>query len=211
MRSNLIYLDNASTSFPKPPEVLKEIKSYLNDFGVTPSRGDNFFSNKAEELVSKTRKKLSTLLGVENYNKVSFTMNATHSLNIVIHGFLNEGDHALVCNFSHNAVIRPLELLRKQKNFSFDKFEINENGEIDTNQLRKLFRNKTKLLILNHVSNVIGVKSPLEQINNICKENNFPILLDVTQSIIYEDLEIEKWGIDFVAGLVIKVYLALLV
>lgn len=200
MHSNLIYLDNASTSFPKHPHVLKQIRTYINDFGVTPGRGDNILSNKAEEIVSQTRKTLAALLGVTNHNKMSFTINATRSLNTVIQGFLNKSDHALVCNFSHNSVIRPLAQLCKQQNVSFDRFKIDENGKIDTDQLKTLVRPETKLLILNHASNVIGVKAPLEQINNICKENNIPILLDVIQSIMHEDLEIEKWEIDFVAG-----------
>jgi cysteine desulfurase family protein len=200
MHHNLIYLDNASTSFPKPPEVLKQIENYINNFGVTPAHSDNQLSNQAEAIVLQTRKKLAILLGVTDHKKVSFTINATHSLNTVIQGFLREGDHALICNFSHNSAIRPLEQLRRQKNISFDRFTIDEHGKIDSNKFKRLIRPETKLIILNHVSNVLGVKAPLEQINNICKKKRIPILLDVTQSIVYEDLEIEKMGIDFVAG-----------
>lgn len=196
----MIYLDNASTSFPKPPQVAQEISKYLNDFGVSPGRGSYSLADKADNLVLETRKALASLLGVSQESRVAFTMNATHALNTVIQGFLDRGDHALACSFSHNSVIRPLETLRRDKGNNFNRYKIDQEGQINEVEFRALFRPETKLVILNHASNVLGVKAPLKQIVSIAKEYGAAILLDLTQSLVYEDCELESWGIDFAAG-----------
>ncbi len=105
----MLYLDNASTYHPKPDVVHRSIKSFIQNIGASPGRGSYKSSLVASELVKDTRKKLGSLFGIEDYNLISFANNATGAINLGIKGFLKENDHALICDNSHNSVVRPLE------------------------------------------------------------------------------------------------------
>ncbi|MGL4348369.1 MAG: aminotransferase class V-fold PLP-dependent enzyme [Chlamydiales bacterium] len=131
------YFDHASTSFPKPVEVLERIKTYLTQFGVSPGRGSYFLSQKAEQWVEETREKLAKLLKIQETTHISFTMNATHSLNIVIKNFLKPNDHVLICRYSHNAILRPLDRLKQEKRIKYDVIPINEQGIVDLEFIQK--------------------------------------------------------------------------
>jgi len=196
----VVYLDNASTSFPKPQEVSETIHHYLSSFAASPGRGSYDLSAKAEEMVENTRVRLAKLINAEKANGVVFTGNATHSLNLVIKGVLNQGDHALVCSYSHNSSIRPLDRLRREGTVSYDIFTVDQNGEVDMDHFRSLLQEQTRLVVCNHASNVLGVAANLEPIVDICREKGILLLLDSTQSLGYFPIDVQKTPFDFVAG-----------
>lgn len=196
----MIYFDNASTSFPKPPEVISSINDYLNDYGVSPGRGVYSLSDKAEDLIAKTREQLAGLVGGAHADHLVFTNNATHSLNIVIKGFLKPGDHVLICSYSHNSVIRPVDTLKRKGLITYDVFTIDSNGDVDFDLFASSFKSNTRLVICNHASNVIGVVSPVLKLAEVCKNFGAAFLLDCTQSLVYLPINMEAMPIDFLAG-----------
>jgi len=196
----MIYLDNASTSFPKPREVSFAIQEYLNNYGVTPGRGSYYLAHKAEELVIQTREMLAQLIGAKKETHVVFTQNATHSLNLVIKGFLKQGDHVLICSYSHNSVIRPIDTLKRKGLITYDIFEVNPDGSIDKNYFCSLIKENTRLVIGNHASNVIGVISQILDIAPHCQSKNIRFMLDCTQSVGYASIDVDNMPIDFLAG-----------
>lgn len=196
----MIYLDNASTSFPKPPQVIQTLGNYMQHFAVSPGRGTHYLAQQAEEMMLETRQLVANLLNVASSDHIVFCNNATHALNIVIKGGLTQGDHVLTCNYSHNSVLRPLESLSRQNIITFDMFTIDANGAFDLAAVERQIKPNTKMIILNYASNVIGVKAPVQVVAEICKKHKILFLLDVTQAIIYEEIDINKLPVDFLAG-----------
>lgn len=196
----MIYLDNASTSYPKPQLVMDGIHKYMNNFGVSPNRSMHKLANQASILLDETRQMIADLIKAEDKNHIVFTNNATHALNFAIKGVLKQEDHVLVCNYSHNSVLRPLEHLKRLNKINYDFFEIDQNGDIDFNAVKSKIRSNTRLVIMNHASNVIGVKSSSKEMSKFCKKHDLLFLLDVTQSIIYEPINVKEEDIDLIAG-----------
>ena len=196
----MIYFDNASTSWPKPKEVLDGISSYFHQIGVSPSRGGYQQAIRADQIVFETRILLANLFNILDPDHVCFTLNATQSLNIVLKGLLKDGDHVLISNFEHNSIIRPLEKLGKTKNITYSIYECNKEGFFDSQQIEKLITDKTKLIICNHASNVIGVLNPLKNISQIAQKHNLLFLVDCAQTAGHIKIDVEKYKIDFLAG-----------
>lgn len=196
----MIYLDHASTSYPKPQAVLDEINFYLTNIGVSPGRGSYTRQNKATDYVNTVRLQIAELFHIKKSHHISFTHNATHSLNIVLKGYLKENDHVLVCSFSHNSVIRPLSNLKHTKNIAYDVFEVGEDGKIDMETFHNLIRPNTVLVVFNHASNVIGVRAQFEKVLPLLTKRKIATMLDVTQTAGIIPLDIEALGVDFVVG-----------
>lgn len=196
----MIYLDNASTSFPKPPEVLSYIENYLNNFGVSPNRGSYTAAVQADRWVLDAREKLVALIGGSNPHYLAFTQNATYALNFIIKGTLKPGDHVLICSYSHNSVVRPVATLQKQGIVDFTVFEVDPFGKIDWEDYKKKFRPNTKLVIANHASNVLGVISPVHEMAAIAKSKGALFLLDCTQTVGYFPVDIQTSAFDFIAA-----------
>lgn len=190
------YLDQASTSYPKPPEVPIFIQEYLTHCGVSPGRGNHYLAVKADQLVEKTRKDLAKLLNIQRAENLIFTHNATHSLNLILKGFLRPQDHVLLCQYSHNAALRPLEAL-KQRGISYDIVPIDEEGNVDLHQLQSKCNARTRLLIATEASNVIGTLADFQEAFSLCRSRSIAILIDTTQSLGYTQL---RESVDFLVG-----------
>ncbi len=194
------YFDHASTSFPKPPEVLEHIQTYLTHFGASPGRGSHFLAQKTEQWVEKTRTTLAQILSIPNSSHIAFTMNATQGLNMVIKGFIKPKSHILICRYSHNAVLRPLEKLAQEREVSYDVVPVDTEGRVDMEFIRTHMRNETVLFIATGASNVIGVKADFTEAFAYCKTKGVKILFDCTQSLGYERGIIDRSPIDFLVG-----------
>lgn len=196
----MIYFDNASTSWPKPQAILDGIEFYFNHIGVNPSRGGYQRAVCAEQIVSETRGLLADMFKIKDPHHLCFTLNATHALNIVLKGLLKPGDHVLISNFEHNSVLRPLAKMVQNQGVSYTVYESDEDGIFDSRYIETLITDKTKLIICNHASNVIGVLNPLENITRIAKKYNLLVLVDCAQTAGHIEIDVEKYGIDFLAG-----------
>jgi len=180
---SIIYFDNAATSFPKPPAVIEAVVNYLTKIGANPGRSGHYLAIKAGELIYHTRKSIAYMFGVKNPMQVIFTSNATHSLNLAIKGIIKTGNHVITTSMEHNSTIRPLNELVKAGVIELDIIQaVKETGLIDPLQIEQLIKNNTKVVVINHGSNVTGCAQDLKKIGEICKTNNLTLIVDCAQT-----------------------------
>ena len=176
-----IYLDNASTTFPKAPNVANAMSDYLTNYGININRGSYALAYDVEDIIYTTRQRLNTLFNGHDPSHVTFTQNVTMSLNMVIKGLLKAGDHILVSSMEHNAVMRPLTQ-QLDKGITFDIVPCDVTGSIQLESIETLIRPNTVAMIINHASNVCGTVQPIESIGAICKAHNLHFILDAAQT-----------------------------
>ena len=199
MAESVIYLDNAATTFPKPSSVLNEmIETYIR-IGVSPGRGSYDLSVEAEEFVNRVRLQISNFFGNDDPSRVVFTYNATDALNLLIQGLIEPGCHVISSRLEHNSVLRPLHHFQELGTIRFDLVPFDSQGFIDPEEIARAITSKTRFVILNHGSNVLGTVQPVEQIGALCKERGIPLILDVTQTAGILPIYMRKWGVNAVA------------
>ena len=183
-----IYLDNASTTFPKPQAVADAVYQYITQTGTNISRGTCAAS--IEDLVFATREQLCRFFGGEDSKNVVFTKNITESLNIIIKGLLHSGDHVLVTAMEHNAVMRPLQQIGTELTagnaptdaITFSRIPCDADGALRLDALPQLVRPNTKAIIMTHASNVCGTVQPLAQVGSFCHEHGLQFIVDSAQT-----------------------------
>ena len=190
-----IYLDNASTSFPKAPTVATAMSDYITNRGININRGSYALAYDVEDIIYTTRQRLNTLFNGHDPSHVIFTQNVTMSLNMVIKGLLKSGDHVLVSSMEHNAVMRPLTQLL-DKGITFDTIPCDSTGFIQMDSIEPLIRPNTVALIINHASNVCGTIQPLESIGPICKAHNLQFIVDAAQTAGVIPIDVKACHID---------------
>ena len=190
-----IYLDNASTSFPKAPTVATAMSDYITNRGININRGSYSLAYDVEDTIYTTRQRLHTLFNGHDPSHVIFTQNVTMSLNMVIKGLLKAGDHVLVSSMEHNAVMRPLTQLL-DKGITFDIIPCDVTGSIELDSIKSLIRPNTVAIITNHASNVCGTIQPLESIGSICKAHNLQFIVDAAQTAGVISIDVKACHID---------------
>lgn len=192
---NYIYLDNASTTFPKAPNVASAMADYITNCGININRGSYALAYDVEDIIYTTRQRLHTLFNGHDPSHVIFTQNVTMSLNMVIKGLLKAGDHVLVSSMEHNAVMRPLTQLL-DKDITFDTIPCDATGSIQMESIEPLIRPNTVALIINHASNVCGTIQPLKSIVPICKAHNLQFIVDAAQTAGVIPIDVKACHID---------------
>ena len=190
-----IYLDNASTSFPKAPTVATAMSDYITNRGININRGSYALAYDVEDIIYTTRQRLNTLFNGHDPSHVVFTQNVTMSLNMVIKGLLKAGDHVLVSSMEHNAVMRPLTQLL-DKGITFDIIPCDKTGSIQLESMDSLIRPNTVAMIINHASNVCGTIQPLESIGPICKAHSLQFIVDAAQTAGVIPIDVKACHID---------------
>ena len=190
-----IYLDNASTSFPKAPTVATAMSDYITNRGININRGSYALAYDVEDIIYTTRQRLNTLFNGHDPSHVVFTQNVTMSLNMVIKGLLKAGDHVLVSSMEHNAVMRPLTQLL-DKGITFDIIPCDKTGSILLESMDSLIRPNTVAMIINHASNVCGTIQPLESIGPICKAHSLQFIVDAAQTAGVIPIDVKACHID---------------
>lgn len=196
---DLIYLDNAATSYPKPEDVYQAMDHYYRNFGVNPGRSGYDLCMEAQEVIENTRQILTNFFNGNDSNRLCFSYNSTDALNLILFGMLKKGDHAISTTLEHNSVLRPLYHLNKFNNVEVDYIPFNNKGFVDPDDFPKKFKNNTKLVIVNHTSNVIGTVQPIKEIGKYCKEKGIPFAIDASQSAGKIPIDIEEQNVDIVA------------
>lgn len=199
MDNSIIYLDNAATSYPKPREVLEKMIETYARLGVSPGRGGYDLATEAAELVFQTRQKLARFFCAPDPERVVFTANATDALNIAIQGIVRPGDHIVSTRLEHNSVLRPLYHLKEQGWIDYDLVRFDGNGYVDPQEITRVIRPNTRLVIVCHASNVLGTVQPVAEIANLCLERGIPLLLDAAQSAGHIPIDMCGWGIGAIA------------
>jgi cysteine desulfurase/selenocysteine lyase len=178
----MIYLDNAATTFPKPPEIYEKTVAFMRESGGSPGRGTHRLSISASQMMDSTRKQVSQLFRIPDSRRVVFTYNCTDSINIVLKGLLKSGDHIISTNLDHNSVSRPLEHLRKDLGVELSRVPFDRKGFVEPILLRGNIKRNTKLIILTHGSNVLGSVQNLSAYLTLSLETGIPLLVDAAQT-----------------------------
>ena len=192
-----IYLDNASTTFPKPPIVAKAVYSYMTEAGTNIGRGDYSSAYGVEDAVYETRELICGLMGGEDPAQVVFTRNVTESINLLLKGFLDPGDHVVVTSMEHNAVMRPLTQLTA-KGITISRAACSPQGDLDPSDIERLITPRTKLVLTTHTSNVCGTATPIREIAKVCRAHGVRFAIDAAQSAGVLPIDARAWGIDAV-------------
>ena len=139
----MIYLDNASTTFPKPDSVRQAVADFIKNYSVNPGRGNYKLSQKAAAIVEEARFEIARFLGIKNPARLAFTLNATDGLNAAIKGCLKNGDRVVTTNIEHNAVLRPLRSLSEKNYVAVEYVSSDKNGVIPTEKIKKAVSDET--------------------------------------------------------------------
>ncbi len=202
----LIYLDNAATSFPKPDVVHDTARDFYAANGVNPGRTGCDLALHAEEMIHGTRKGLTELFnkkfldagGAKDPNRLVFTLNATMSLNLIINGMVGRGDHVVTTKMEHNSVIRPVN--HKVKQGAESTYVVPDNeGYVDPEDIRKAIKSNTKLVLINHASNVTGVVQDMIGIGAVCKDEGVPLAVDSAQTAGVLPIDMTECNISFLS------------
>ncbi len=195
---NRIYLDQASTSFPKAPGVAQAMMDYLTMNGVNVNRGCYSSAYSAEEVIYETRQLLAELFHFSKCKNAIFTPNVTTSLNFILKGFLKPGDHILVSAMEHNAVMRPVVQLASL-GISFDRIPCRTDGSMILEKVEELIRPETKAIVTLHASNVCGTRMPLDALGEICQRHQLYFVVDSAQTAGIVPINMDKMHIDALA------------
>ena len=177
-----VYLDNASTSFPKPKIMADAIYDYIINVGGNSGRGNYSNSYESNKLILLTREKIADFFNYNKSENVIFTNNITSSLNILIKGILKQNDHVISTTLEHNSVLRPLFECSNLLNVNVDLVNSSKDGFINPIDIKNKINKNTKLVIISHASNVVGSIQNIEEIGAICKENNIFFIIDTAQT-----------------------------
>jgi cysteine desulfurase/selenocysteine lyase len=191
-----IYLDNSATTFPKPDVVYDFMYHFYRDHGVSPGRSGFDAAIATEEVVHETRKMLTNLFNGDDPNRLTFSYNASDTLNMVLQGIANPGDHVITTMLEHNSVLRPLYHLGLNNKVEVTHIRFDTHGYVDPDDFKKAIRKNTRMVVVNHSSNVIGTVQPLAAIGKICKEAGVLFIVDGSQSAGAIPIDMKAMGID---------------
>jgi len=195
----VIYLDNAATVYPKPAEILDAALDLYKRYGVNPGRSGYDLCLVGGDLVQTTRDTLTRFFGGTDSDRLCFAYNASDALNILIQGMVNPGDHVVSTTVEHNSVIRPLNHLQRDGVITVDYVPTDSNGRVDPDEIVKHLRPETKLVVVNHGSNVIGTIQPVAEIGRLCHERGIRFVVDTAQTAGVVPINVQEMNIDALA------------
>lgn len=193
-----LYLDNAATTFPKPPAVAQAVYDYMTGSGANINRGCYSAAYAVEEQVLETRQLLCELFHGPDCRNVVFAKNITESLNVLLKGFLRPGDHVLTSSMEHNAVMRPLVQMEKA-GVSFTRVPCDGQGRLDVDSLDHCLRPNTRLVAMTHASNVCGTVLPIARVGRFCLEHGLRFFVDSAQTAGVLEIDMAAAHIDALA------------
>lgn len=197
----MIYLDNAATSFPKPPSVIRETLSCIESYCGNPGRGSHRLAMASAEKIYACRERIASFFGGKSPERVVFTMNTTMAINTVIKGTLHAGDHVLLSDLEHNAVYRPIWRMAEEGRITYDVFRSFARDEIPRAEhilpeIERRIRPNTRMLLCTHASNICSAQMPLREIGDLCRSRGILFVVDAAQSAGHLPISVEKMKID---------------
>ncbi len=192
----MIYLDNAATTYPKPQSVIKAVDDALKK-SANPGRSGHTLSQSTAISVYEVREKLKDMFSAPSVENVVFTLNCTHAINYVLKGLIKSGDRIVTSSFEHNAVMRPLEKLKKQGVHIDIAEAYPDDKEATVRSFSRLINTNTKLVICTAASNVIGLKMPIKEIGMMCKQFGISFCVDAAQLAGVCDINMKECNIDY--------------
>ncbi len=197
----MIYFDNAATTFPKPRTVYDEVLACMTQYGGNPGRGSHALSLAAAEKIYECRALAADFFGVEDPERIFFTLNTTHGLNTVLKGLLRKGDHVLISDLEHNAVYRPLYKMEQEGTIRLETFR-SMVGDPRQSAVRicagiaRLLRPETRMVVCTHASNLCSATLPIREIGSFCHRHGLLFVVDAAQSAGHEAIAVDQLEID---------------
>ena len=205
----LVYLDSANSS-QKPKAVIDRISKFYETEYSNVGRSVHSLAVKATNRYEETRDKVKEYINAKFREEIIFTKGATEAINLVASSygekFINKGDEILITELEHHSNYVPWNFIREKKGAVIKFAPVNENGEVEIDEIKKLITKKTKIIAVTHISNVTGVIMPLKKIIDLAKEKNIPVLVDGTQGAPHLKLDMQDLGCDFYAISCHKMY-----
>lgn len=203
--SRRVYLDNAATTFPKPPAVLQAMLDYATRVGASPGRGQYAEAREGERVLRLCRQRLATFFGAEGPERIVFTLNTSDALNLAIRSIAAHRrraglpTHVVASAMDHNSVLRPLNgLAPDEVSWTCARADA-DSGEVDVADVDRSIGPETALVCVAHGSNVSGTLQPIEAIARVCKARGVPLLVDAAQSLGHVPIDVRASGIDLLA------------
>ncbi|MCI8330832.1 MAG: cysteine desulfurase [Bacilli bacterium] len=201
-KKNLIYFDNAATTF-KPVKVINKELEYLTEYTANSHRGDYNISFKVDDEIDNTRDLVAKFINAKHKDEIIFTANTTDSLNMVINGFfgyyLNEGDEVILTKSEHASNILPWLMLKFQKGIKIKYAKLNENNELTLETIKKEITKKTKVISIAEVTNVVGDARPIKEITSLAHKHGIYVVIDGAQSVPHKKVDVTETNVDFLA------------
>jgi len=199
--NNLIYLDNAATSWPKPDKVYQFMVDFYRSCGVNPGRSGFDAAIEAGNILENLRKRLTRFFGGDEAvpERLCFGYNATDALNLLIQGMLSPGDHVITTNVEHNSVIRPIKHLVRDGGVEATFVPFNSQGFVEPDDIKKAIRKNTRMCIVNHGSNVLGTVQPVTEIGLICRDTDIRFVIDTSQTAGMVPINMQAMHVDALA------------
>ena len=196
----MIYFDNAATSFPKPEAVIRAMENAMRTCG-NPGRGSHRLAMNASEILYDCRSEAAKFFDAESSENVVFTWNATAALNQAIKGLARKGDHLLISDLEHNAVLRPVQKLADQGRITYGIFpsfatDPGRTAEMICRAVEERITPKTKLLICTHASNICSAVMPIRELGALCKKHRIKLIVDASQSAGHLPISVRQMQID---------------
>jgi len=191
-------MDNAATTWPKPPEVVDAVVRCMKKYGANPGRSGHKMAVQAGQILLYTREMLCELFNVRDPFQIIFTYNCTDALNLAIKGSVLPGDHVITTSMEHNAVIRPLKEMEKQ-GLELTVVQARPDGIVEPDDIKKAIKSNTRLIVTTHASNVTGTIMPVEEIGKIARSYGVPYLVDAAQTAGVLPIDLAKLPIDLMA------------
>lgn len=205
----LVYLDNAATT-QKPLCVLDAMRDEYLNVNANVHRGVHYLSQQATELHEAARETVRSFINAKSATEIVFTRGTTEGLNLVAQcfteAFMHEGDEVIVSVMEHHSNIVPWQLQAQKKGIVIKVIPMTDDGELDMEAYRGLFSEKTRIVSVAHVSNVLGTVNPVEEIISIAHEHDVPVMVDGAQSVPHFAVDVQKLDCDFLAFSGHKVY-----
>ncbi len=194
----MIYLDNAATSWPKPPQVKEAMIRYIEKIGANPGRSGHLLSVEAARILYEARETLAKLFHVRDPLRIVFTLNATESINLALRGLLKPSNHIITSSMEHNSVMRPLRELERQ-GIELSILPCSDRGWLDPKEVERKIQPNTTMVVLNHASNVTGALLPVKEVALITRKHDLLFLVDAAQTAGAYPINVEQDGIDLLA------------
>lgn len=195
-----IYLDHAATSWPRPDRVLEAMDDYARQCGAAAGRGSYHSAQQAAQVIRQLRRQLANLIGAESADSISLHPSGTLALNAAIQGLVRPGDHVVTTTAEHNSVLRPLHFLQTTRDVQLTVVDCDQQGVVSPQGIRDAVTAETRLVAVNHASNVTGEVQPVAEIKESMKGSNALLLCDAAQTLGYIPVDVGVLGIDILAA-----------
>lgn len=192
----MIYLDNAATSWPKPPQVIQAMTDFMKRGCANPGRSAHDMARQADDAVFHTRELLAKLFHITDPMRIAFMPNATYGLNMAIQGVLSKGAHVVTTMMEHNSVLRPLKTLEKEGIIHLELIKPDRFGRITLQSIKKAVSRTTDLFCMTLSSNVTGAVMPFAEAGKHCRSNDVLYLVDAAQGAGVIPIDAEGMSID---------------